>query len=82
MGAEELGFCLATVAALAIPPSLSLAVDRMARSALNQKVGTGEGNERAFPLFVTEGSLSLKDDLRRVNESQAKKGIDIHEYRS
>jgi hypothetical protein len=64
VGAEELGLLLSTVAALGIPPSLTLAVDRVARGTLDEEVVSGEGNQGTFPLLVAKGSLALEDDLR------------------
>lgn len=64
VGAEELGLGLSAVAALGVPPSLTLAVDRVARGTLDEEIVSGEGNQGAFPLLVAKGSLALEDDLR------------------
>jgi hypothetical protein len=64
VGAEELGLGLSAVAALGIPPSLTLAVNIVARGTLDEEVVSGEGNQGTFPLLVAKGSLALEDDLR------------------
>lgn len=71
VSAEELGLGLAAVASLGVPPSLTLAVDGVTGSTLNEEVGTSEGDQRTFPLLVAEGSLSLEDDLyRKLNRER------------
>jgi hypothetical protein len=62
--AEELGLGLSTVAALGVPPSLTLAVNRVTRGTLDEEVVSGEGNQGTSPLLVAKGSLALEDDLR------------------
>lgn len=64
VGAEELGLLLAAVAALAVPPSLTLAVDGVSSSSLDEKIVTSEGDERALPLSIAESGLALEDDLQ------------------
>lgn len=64
VGAEELGLGLSAVAALGVPPALTLAVNRVTRGTLDEEVVSGEGNQGTFPLLVAKGSLALEDDLR------------------
>lgn len=64
VGAEELGLGLSAVAALGIPPSLTLTVNGVARGTLDEEVVSGEGNKGTFPLLVAKGGLALEDDLR------------------
>lgn len=76
VGAEELGLCLAAVAALAIPPSLTLAVDGVSRRSLDEQVVTGEGDERALPFGIAEGGLALEDDVSAITElGQVESGL-------
>lgn len=63
MGVEHLGLGLAAVAALAVPPLGATAINDMARSARNRDVCTGDRDERARPLLVSERSSSLENDL-------------------
>lgn len=63
VGVEELGLGLATVGALAIPPLGTVAINHVARSTGDGDVSSGDGDERTFPLLVTERSGTLEDDL-------------------
>lgn len=76
VGAEELGLRLAAVAALAIPPSLTFAVDGVSGSSLDEQVVTGEGDERALPLGIAESGLALEDDVSAIIEfGQVESGL-------
>lgn len=63
---KHLGLGLAAVAALAVPPLGAIAVNDVTRSAGDSDVGTGHGNERAFPLLVAERGGAGESDLRGV----------------
>lgn len=63
VGVEELGLGLASVGALAVPPLGAVAIDDMARGAGDSDVSSGDGDQGAFPLLVSEGSGTLEDDL-------------------
>lgn len=63
MGVEELGLSLAAVSSLGVPPAGAAAVDDMAFFAGNFDVRTGEADQGTLPLLVSEGSLTLEDDL-------------------
>lgn len=69
MGTEELGLGLATVAALAIPPALTLTVNGVAIGTFDEKVVSSEGDQGTFPGIIAKGSLSLEDDLYCVRKS-------------
>lgn len=60
---KELGLGLATVGALGIPPPLALALNRVARLAVNDNVGAAEGDQRSTPFLVAESRRALEDDL-------------------
>lgn len=63
VGAEELGLGLAAVAALGVPPALALAVDGVARGAVDGEAVAADGDEGTLPLLVAKGSLALEGDL-------------------
>lgn len=65
---KELGLCLAAIAAFAVPPAGAVAVQHTARGAGHGDGVAGDGDERAFPLFVAEcgGSLSDQYDFPAV----------------
>jgi hypothetical protein len=56
----------ASVATLAIPPLGTITVDNMASCAVDGDVGTGDGDQGTFPLFVCESGCALEGDLRHV----------------
>ncbi len=63
MGVEKLGLRHAAIAAFAIPPTRSVAVeDRTARS-LNRDVLSLDWEQRTRPLLVPPGRCPLEDDL-------------------
>lgn len=63
MGIEELGLSLTPVGALAVPPARTAAVDGVVRCSANDNVRSGDTDERAFPLLVSEGGFAVEDDL-------------------
>lgn len=63
MGIEELGLRLATVGTLAIPPALSSTVDSVVRGTSNNDVGARDLNQGSVPFLVSEGGLTVEDNL-------------------
>jgi hypothetical protein len=63
VGIEELGLGLAAVGTLSIPPTRAVGVDDGTRGSLDGDIRSGDLDKRAAPLFVTESSGSLEDDL-------------------
>lgn len=61
---EELGLVDTAVRALAVPPAAAVTVDDMAVRARDLDVGTGNTDQRAIPLLVTERGRAVEDDLR------------------
>jgi hypothetical protein len=66
VGVEELGLGLAAVGSLAVPPAGTATVDDMARGTGDLEVLTGEADEGAFPLLVSEGGLALEGNLNNT----------------
>jgi hypothetical protein len=56
VGIEELGLGLAAVGALSIPPTGTV-------GSLDGDIGSRDLDERTAPLFVTESSGALEDNL-------------------
>jgi len=72
---EELGLLLATVGALAVPPSATLTVEDGAGSTNDGELVTGDGDERTSPLLVAEGGGTLESNSGTgVQASQVKSG--------
>lgn len=63
VGVEELGLLLSAVGSLAVPPAGTATVDDMAGSAGDVNVASGEADEGASPLLVSERGFALEDDL-------------------
>ena len=63
MGIEELGLGLSSVASFSIPPSGTVAIDRMATSASDCDRSSGNRDKRARPLLVAECCGSGKDNI-------------------
>lgn len=63
VGVEKLGLRFASVGALAIPPTRTIAVDLGAVGRLDGDARAGNANQRSAPFLVAEGRGSLKDDL-------------------
>lgn len=63
---EELGLGLSTVAALAIPPTSTIAVDLSTGRLFHGDVGSGHGDQRTLPFLVAEGGFTLEDDLELI----------------
>jgi len=74
VGVEELGLGLATVGALAVPPSAALAVDDGTRSTNDGDLVTRDGNKRTAPLLVTKGSGTLEGDGGTCSQASQVKG--------
>lgn len=60
---EELGLGLAAIGALAVPPARTATVDDVVRCSANGDVRSGDTDEGAVPLLVSEGSLAAEDNL-------------------
>ena len=60
---EELGLGLAAIAALAVPPASTVAIQNTASSTGNGDGSTGNADEGSFPLLVAEGSGALENDV-------------------
>jgi hypothetical protein len=72
---EELWLGLATVGTLSVPPLGTVTVKDGAGSTSDGDVGTRDGDKRTRPLLVTEGGLTLKDDLGTLGQtSKVKSG--------
>jgi len=63
VGVEELWLGLAAVAAFAVPPAGTTAIQFVAAGTSDGDVGPGNGDERAVPLLVAESGCALEDDL-------------------
>lgn len=63
VGVEELGLGLSAVGALAVPPARTAAVDGVVGCSTNDDVGSGDTDERAIPLLVSEGGLAVEYHL-------------------
>lgn len=63
MGIEELGLGFTPVGALAVPPARTAAVDGVVGCSAHDNVRSGDTDERAFPLLVSEGGFAVEDDL-------------------
>lgn len=74
VGVEEFGLRLAAVAALGIPPTLTLTVDGVTRGTVDGQFATAEGDERTLPLLVAKGGLALEGDVSAVLELGQVKG--------
>lgn len=59
VGGEELGLLLPLVA-LAVPPTLTLAIEQVAAGPIHSDAVAGNGDERSFPFLVPEGCLARK----------------------
>lgn len=59
----HLGLLLSTVRALAIPPGRAVSINDVATSTVDLDVGSGNRDQRAFPLLVCESCLALEGDL-------------------
>lgn len=65
MGVEELGLGDTTVAALAVPPEGTLAIEDGTIGSLNGDTGARDGEKGTLPLGVFPGSSTFEDDLYR-----------------
>jgi hypothetical protein len=63
VGVEELGLGDTTVGTLAVPPAGSIGVEVSTARTLDGDLGALDLQERAIPLLVAPGRLTLEDDL-------------------
>lgn len=63
MSIEELGFGLATVGALAVPPARAVTIQDGAGSSFDGDVSAGDGDEGTGPFFVAKGGGAFENDL-------------------
>jgi len=60
---EEFGLGLSAIAALAVPPAGSVAIQNGAGGSFDGDVGARDEDEGAGPLFVAEGGGAFEYDL-------------------
>lgn len=66
MRVHELGFCLASIRALAVPPARPLSIDNGVISSGHGDFRSAKINQRAVPFLVAEGGGAFKGDLGPV----------------
>lgn len=74
MGVEELGLRLATIAALAIPPTTAVTVEIGAVGSGDSDVGSGDGDKGSAPFLVTKRGFAFEDDLSTLIVRIARRG--------
>lgn len=79
MRIEELGFGLAAITALTIPPAGAVAIENSTRSSFDGDVGSGNRDKGSRPCLVAECGGTFKDDLcAGIETSQVKSGSRWH----
>jgi hypothetical protein len=66
-----LGLGLASIATLSVPPLGTSGVDDMTSSTIDRDVGTRDGDQWTFPLFVSERSRALEGNLLTVRRTSS-----------
>jgi hypothetical protein len=59
---------------------LTLAIDGVAGSSLDEKIVSGEGDQGTLPGSISKGSLSLEDDLKLSDKIFLPKQGNLHEF--